>query len=251
MYQEELFARRPNSGVPPTDKPALMRKIGDLPPPGPATVTDESTIQGRAEMLMAIDEGLGKMLAALEQNGQSANTIIVFTSDHGFWYGEHGLSNERRLAYEEAIRIPMLIRYPPAIHAGSVAEEMVVSIDLAPTLLEMAGVIPDKSLQGRLLVPVLNNEATDWRNSFLIEYYSDSVFERIFKMGYKAVRTQRYKYIHYVDLEGMDELYDLQQDPYELENIIHDPDAQPVLLEMKGLLNDHLVKTGAEPIAEL
>lgn len=251
MYGAEVFNRRPNSGIAPVDKPALMRQIGNLPALGPETVTSETTIRERAEMLMAIDDGLGEMLETLEKNGKLDNTIVVFTSDHGYWYGEHGLSEERRLAYEEAIRIPMLIRYPQTIKPGTKADQMVLSIDLAPTLLELAGVTPDDSLQGMSLAPIMNNTVTEWRDAYLIEYYSDTVFERIFKMGYKAVRTERYKYIHYLDLEGMDELYDLQQDPYELKNIINDPKAKTALADMKKLLNEHLVKTGAEAIAGL
>ena len=100
---------------------------------------------------------------------------------------------------------------------------MVLSIDLASTLLDMAGVTPGTHLQGKSWVPIFNGKVNDWRSSFLVEYYSDSVFPRIVKMGYKAVRDERYKYIHYVDLEGMNELYDLAKDPYELHNLIDDP----------------------------
>ena len=199
---------------------------------------------------MAIDEGLGEMLEALKITGKMDNTIVVFTSDHGYWYGEHGLNFERRLAYEEAIRIPLLIKFPKSIKPGSMADQLVLSIDLAPTLLELAGVSTDGSLQGMSLVPIIKNTVSEWRNSFLIEYYTDSVMERIVKMGYKAVRTKRYKYIHYLELEDADELYDLYEDPYELRNIINDPEAETVLVNMKKLLNELLEKTGAEVILE-
>lgn len=99
---------------------------------------------------------------------------------------------------------------------------MVLHIDLAPTLTEMAGVAASSQFQGQSLLPILSNNAVSWRKSFLIEYYSDNVFPRIVNMGYKAVRSERYKYIHYTDLEGMDELYDLQSDHYELKNSIQD-----------------------------
>lgn len=246
MYDSAVFARRPNNGVPPADKPALARKIDDLPPLGPETVTREKTIQERAAMLMAVDEGLGAMMKELELQGKLENTIIVFTSDHGYWYGEHGLDEERRLAYEEAIRIPMLVRYPSLVKAGTRPEEMVLSIDLAPTLLELAGVHSEVNLQGRSLVPIFKDSVENWRTNFLIEYYSDTVFPRVLKMGYKAVRNERYKYIHYVDLENMDELYDLQSDPYELKNIISDPASAEILIQMKQELNDQLEKTGSE-----
>ncbi len=194
---------------------------------------------------MAVDDGLGTLMAALETSGDLDNTIVVVASDHGYWYGEHGLGAERRLAYEEGARIPLMIRYPERITAGTRPSELVLNIDLAPTLLELAGVVPGEHIQGVSLVPVLDGNATDWRDSILLEYYSDTVFERIYKMGYKAVRTERHKYIQYQDLDGMDELYDLAYDPYELTNLINDPKAAAILEEMKAELRNQLVETAA------
>lgn len=233
MYRESVFNRRPNNGVSPTDKPALMRKIGDLPPLGKETVTTEQTIRDRSEMLMAVDESLGKIMEVLEKAGELDNTIVVFASDHGYWYGEHGLNDERRLAYEEGIRIPLLIRYPKKITAGFTSDEMILSIDLAPTLLQFAGLKPDEKMEGISLLPLFNGSNTSWRKSLLVEYYSDTVFPRIDKMGYKAVRTERYKYIQYQDLKEMDELYDLKSDPYELNNLINKVESKALLEEMK------------------
>jgi arylsulfatase A-like enzyme len=243
MYKDKIFTKRPNFGIAPTDKPALARKINDLPLLSEKTVTPENTIRERAEMLMGVDDGLGKMLKALKASGQLDNTVVVVTSDHGYWYGEHGLSEERRLAYEEAIRIPLLIRYPAKIKAGSKIEQTALSLDLAPTLIDLAGQSVDKHFQGRSLVPLFSGPVTNWRTSFLIEYYSDHVFERIVDMGYKAVRTDRYKYIHYLDLDNMDEFYDLQEDPYELHNLIGDPDASQAINEMKAELEKLLAET--------
>jgi N-acetylglucosamine-6-sulfatase len=240
MYADAVFERLPNAYVPPIDKPALARKIGNLPPMGYETATPEKVIRDRSEMLMAIDDGLGKIFDALEAKDELDNTIIVFTSDHGYWYGEHGLNEERRLAYEEGIRIPMLIRYPPKIKAGIAPTQMVLNIDLAPTLLELAGHKPESYIQGQSFVPILNGQAKDWRSSFLIEYYSDKVWPRMVNMGYKAVRTERYKYIKYIDLQGMDELYDLKEDPYELKNLINETDAKPILDKMEGELTELL-----------
>ena len=103
----------PNAFKPPLGKPALLRRIGDLPPLGPETATTDEEIRGRLEMLLAVDESLGRMLTVLEKLGTLDNTVVVFTSDHGYFYGEHGLNEERRLAYEETIRIPLIVRYPP------------------------------------------------------------------------------------------------------------------------------------------
>ena len=235
-YAQMPVMRRPNSGIVPDDRPALMRQIGDLPPLSEATVTPEQTIHQRQEMLLGVDDSVGRIVAAIDELGQLDNTIVVVTSDHGFWYGEHGLSNERRLSYEEALRIPMMIRYPDRVSAGLRPTQMVLSIDIAPTMLELAGVTPPDNLQGMSLAPILDGGNPEWRSSFLVEYYSDTVFERIFKMGYKAVRTDRYKYIQYVDLAGMNELYDLSADPYELRNVINDSRYAETLTEMQAEL---------------
>jgi N-acetylglucosamine-6-sulfatase len=248
MYASDVFNRRPNYNILPSDKLALMRKIEGVPPLSTETSTKEKTIQQRSEMLMAIDEGLGSILKTLENKGELDNTIVVFTSDHGYWYGEHCLDLERRLAYEEAIRIPMLVRYPPLIKAGIKPKQMVLSIDLAPTLLEIAGQTPGSHLHGKSWIPIFKNKASKWRSSFLVEYYSDTVFPRIFKMGYKAVRDNRYKFIHYVDLNGMNELYDLKKDPYELHNLIGNTQYKRILEKMKKELNLLLRQSGADII---
>ncbi len=125
---------------PPVGKPALERKIGDLPPLGANTATRDEAVLGRLRSLMAIEEGVGEILKALKETDQLDNTVIVFTSDNGYFYGEHGLSVERRLAYEESIRMPLLIRYPAVVKAGTARDEFALNIDLAPTLLELAGV---------------------------------------------------------------------------------------------------------------
>ena len=118
----------------------------------------------------------------------------------------------------------------------------------APTLLELAGVAPPNTIQGRSLVPLLKGARPAWRNSFLIEYYSDKVFPRVVQMGYKAVRNQRWKYIHYLELAGMDELYDLQADPYELKNLIQQPGAVKQLSAMQEELERLLQETKAEKL---
>jgi N-acetylglucosamine-6-sulfatase len=114
---------------------------------------------------------------------------------------------------------------------------MALSIDLAPTLLELAGVRPSGAMHGRSLVPILSGRAVTWRTSFLIEYFTDTVFPRILNMGYQAVRTDRYKYIHYTELSDMDELYDLRSDPHEMKNAIGSPASQSVLRRMQQELS--------------
>ena len=251
LYSDKPVPRRPNAVRAPEGKPALQRRIGDLPPLGSKTGTRDIVIRERQQTLMAVEDGVGEILKALKETGQLDNTVFVFTSDNGYFYGEHGLSVERRLAYEESIRLPLLIRYPQMIKAGTVRDELALNIDLAPTLLTLAGAPVPGNMQGDSLVTLLKGNRPKWRTSFLIEYYSDSVFPRVLKMGYKAVRTERWKYIHYLELEGMDELYDLKTDPYEMKNLIQQPSAAKVLKEMKKELERLLKETNSGSQAHL
>jgi N-acetylglucosamine-6-sulfatase len=246
LYEGVEVPRRPSADVPPLDKPALQQEIEGLPPLGPETVnTDESILQ-RLRMLAAVDEGVGQLLDALAESGELDNTLFVVAGDHGYFYGEHGLSVERRLAYEEAARIPLMMRYPAKIEEGATPDELVQTIDLAPTFVELAGGAIPAAYQGRSLWPLLAGQTPDdWRDSILIEYYSDTVFPRVHKMGYKAVRTNRWKYIHYTDQAGMDELYDLENDPYEIKNLIGEPASADQLAVMQAELKRLLAASAA------
>jgi N-acetylglucosamine-6-sulfatase len=249
LYTRVRIPRRPSYKRPPTGKPALQRKIGDLPALGAKTATRDESILGRQRSLMAVDESVHKIVKALKETGQLDRTIIVFTSDNGYFYGEHGLSVERRLAYEESIRTPLLIRYPSVIRPRTVRNELALNIDLAPTLLQLAGEPVPPTMQGKSLVPLIKSPKggpAPWRNSILVEYYSDKVFPRVLQMGYQSVRTERWKYIHYLELSGMDELYDLHADPYEMKNLINRPRAKRALSDMKQELARLLRETGAD-----
>ncbi|MDA0834737.1 MAG: sulfatase [Planctomycetota bacterium] len=241
LYQENAIPRRLNVSDRLSGKPALQRPIGDLPPLGPETGTSDETVRDRLRMLAGVDEGVGAILDTLQSTGQLDNTVFVLTSDHGYWYGEHGLSVERRLAYEEALRIPLLVRYPPLVPAGRLCDEIVLSIDLAPTFLELAGVSEVPEMDGRSLVPLLaGRDASDWRDSFLIEYNTDTVFPRVHHMGYKAIRTKRWKYIRYNELNNMDELYDLLADPYEMTNLVDNPTSAEIVSELSDQIDAYL-----------
>jgi len=233
LYADRPVVRRPNVAHGPQGKPALQRKIDDLPPLSPQTGTDDETVRNRLRMTVAVDESVGRLRKALEAKGQWDNTVFVFTSDEGYFLGEHGLSAERRLAYEESARIPLIMRYPRLIRPGSFIDPMALNIDIAPTMLDFAGLQARPEMQGRSLLPLLKGNAKGWRTSFLIEYYSDKVFPRMVNMGYQCVRTERWKYIRYTDLRGMDELYDLKADPYEEHNRIADPAAAAELKRLQ------------------
>jgi N-acetylglucosamine-6-sulfatase len=131
------------------------------------------------------------------------------------------------------------------VPAGIKPRDLVLSIDLAPTLLTLAGLAPSPAIQGRSLLPILEHPGQNWRSSFLVEYYSDTVFPRIRNMGYAAVRTDRYKLIEYQELTGMDELYDLEADPFEEQNLIGSPSAADMLAQMRSELARLKTATGA------
>jgi len=243
LYRQDAIPRRLNVTDRIVGKPALQQQIAGLPPLGPETGTPDETIRDRLRMLAGVDEGVSALITALEATGKLDNTIFVVTSDHGYWYGEHGLSVERRLAYEEAVRIPLLVRYPPLAKEGHLCDDFALSIDLAPTILAVAGVNEMPKMDGRSLVPLLEGKSVaDWREAFLIEYNTDTVFPRVHKMGYKAVRTKRWKYIRYHDLEGMDELYDLLVDPYEMSNKLHNPESAEIVRDLNGQIDHYLGK---------
>ena len=163
------------------------------------------------------------ILETLERQGKLDNTFIVFLGDNGYFFGEHGLGPERRFAYEEGIRSPFLVRYPRKVKAGTQAQELVICQDIAPTLIELAGGKPGPQIQGRSLLPLFaGKRSAGWRKSFLVEYWAEQAIPWLVGMTYKAVRTDRHKYIHWVNRgrDGeLDELYDLDRDPYELKNL--------------------------------
>jgi N-acetylglucosamine-6-sulfatase len=239
LYANDPLPRRPNYAVPPTDKPALMQKLEGLKPLGPETVSSDVSIKNRLRMLAAVDESTGTVVDALRDLRMLENALIIVTSDHGYFYGEHGLSTERRLAYEESMRIPLIVSWPRRVTKPRKVEQTVMTLDLAPTLLELAHAEPPKTQHDRSLVPLLRGEDSSFPKSrdVFVEYYTDTVFPRVHKMGYIALRSDRWKLIHYKELPGADELYDLQADPYELKNLASDPSSASALAEMTTRLN--------------
>jgi N-acetylglucosamine-6-sulfatase len=228
LYKGKTYPARPN--VLPLDevlrsKPAwkevfeLRKRPGSRALLDPLFVGDQEEMRRRAAMVASVDEGVGALLAALEENGQSDRTCIVFLGDNGYFFGEHGLGAERRFAYEEGIRTAFFVRYPQRIAAGTRVKQMAIALDIAPTMVELGGGKPGAHIQGRSLVPLFKKRNPSWRKSFLIEYYNEAAWPWIVGMTYKAVRTDRHKLIHWVHKQGVDELYDLAKDPYEMQNL--------------------------------
>jgi N-acetylglucosamine-6-sulfatase len=253
-YDNRTLARRPSvvkSLGDVVDKPVITRALafnatGDLAAQShnlAAPGMDETTIRRRAEMLLAVDESVGRIRAALEARGELDRTVFVFTSDNGFFFGEHGLTTERRLPYEESIRNPLIIRYPPLVTAGSTPPQLALTVDLAPTLLELAGAPIGDQIQGRSLVPVLRGNTTGWRESILVEFNTyENPFPHLMEMDYRALRTDRYKYIHWVRYPELDELYDLQNDPFEMKNLAHDRSAAALRARLRTELGRQVLQ---------
>jgi arylsulfatase A-like enzyme len=183
---------------------------------------EQEEIRLRACMMAAVDEGVGMLLKALEQTGQLDNTFILFLGDNGYFFGEHGLGPERRFPYEEGIRAPFIARFPRRIKRGTRIKDLVICQDIAPTLIRLAGGQPGRHVQGRSLLPLFAGKRSGWRKSLLVEYWAENAMPWLVGMTYKCIRTERYKFIHWVNRSRdgeLDELYDLQQDPYELDNL--------------------------------
>jgi arylsulfatase A-like enzyme len=235
LYRGSVFPKRPNMLTPAEvvkDKPAWVeafelrqsekaRKLLKAIHSGA-----QEEIRLRACMMAAVDEGVGMLFEALERAGQLDDTIILFLGDNGYFFGEHGLGPDRRFAYEEGIRSPLIVRYPRRIKAGSHVMDLVILQDIAPTLIQLAGGRPGPQIQGRSLLPLLSGKRAGWRKSFLIEYWAENAMPWLVGMSYKAVRTDRYKYIRWVNRARngeLDEMYDLARDPFEIDNVIKRP----------------------------
>lgn len=192
--------------------------------------TSEDSIRARAEMMLSVEDSTAALLASLEASGELDNTVVVFTSDNGFFFGEHGLSIERRLPYEESIRMPLLLRYPAAAARGAAVRELASSIDIAPTLLDLAGIRVPAHMQGRSMRRALDGRTqAHGRAGVLTEYYShDLPMPWTLEADYRAVRTHSHKLIDWVQHPDLWEIYDVAADPFEMANLIGTPAGDAV-----------------------
>ncbi|MEF8788148.1 MAG: sulfatase/phosphatase domain-containing protein, partial [Planctomycetota bacterium] len=186
----------------------------------------QAYMQDYLRCVAGVDESIGRLLDYLEKSGLEDNTMVVYTSDQGFFLGNHGWF-DKRFMYEEPLHMPFMVRYPGEIEPGSRSDEMVLNLDFAPTFLDAAGVDVPDDMQGRSFMPMLKGETPDdWRTSMYYHYYEYPSWHMI-KRHY-GVRTKRYKLIHfYYDQEAW-ELYDLKKDPNETNNVVAQPEYQDV-----------------------
>ena len=182
----------------------------------------------------AVDESVGRVLDWLEQTGLDENTIVVYTSDQGFYLGEHGWF-DKRFMYEESLRTPLVMQFPGHIAPGTRVEAPVQNVDYAPTFLDYAGVVAPDSIQGRSLREVADGDApADWREDIYYHYYEYPGFHSV--RAHYGVRTDRYKLIRFYGDINQWEFYDLETDPTEMHNRIDDPKVQPIVAELKAKL---------------
>jgi N-acetylglucosamine-6-sulfatase len=200
------------------------------------------------ETLLAVDDSLGRIVAWLEAHGQLDSTLLVYMGDNGFQFGEHGLI-DKRTAYEASIRVPLILHCPELFPKPRGPSETVANIDIAPTLLEAAGLRPPSSMDGRSFLRVARGESSEWRPYLLYEYFWERNYPHTPTMH--ALRGRRYKYIRYHGIWDIDELYDLQDDPHEQRNLITSPEHQELVQSLNKKLFDLLQQTNGQRLTLL
>ena len=188
----------------------------------------------------SVDDNVGRVLDYLKENNLEENTIIVLTSDQGFYLGDHGFF-DKRFIYEESLRMPFMVKYPEKIKAGSVNEDIITNIDFAPTLLELAGISTTQKMQGTSFVPVLEgNTPKDWQDAMYYHYYEFPFWHHV--QPHYGIRTQKYTLAHFYYNIDVWELYDLEKDPGQVNNIYKDPNYAEVTAELKEKLKNLMIK---------
>ena len=179
--------------------------------------------------IISVDKSVGKIEKYLEENGLAENTLVVYTSDQGFFLGEHGLFDKRYM-YEESLRTPLIMKYPGSMKQGATSDALVQNIDFAPTFLDVAGIEVPKTMQGKSLKPLFTNpNPTSWRDAVYYKFYSEG-------WGvprHRGVRTNDFKLINFDTDPGSWELYNLKEDPYELKNLYRDSTYEQKIEELK------------------
>ena len=184
--------------------------------------------------IASVDENVGRVLDYLDQTGLAKNTVVFYTSDQGFYLGDHGWF-DKRFMYEESLRMPLLVRYPQEVKAGSIKNDIVLNLDFGATFLDFAGVPTPPDMQGRSIRKILQGKTPrDWRKSMYYHYHEYPAVHSV-KRHY-GIRTQRYKLIHFYNDIDEWELYDLKKDPKEMKNIYSEPTNSSLVKKLKAEL---------------
>jgi len=182
----------------------------------------------------AVDDAIGELLNYLDESGLAENTLVIYTSDQGFYIGEHGWF-DKRFMYEESMHMPLLMRYPAKIKQGIVNNDLLMNVDFAPTLLEIAGVKIPSDIQGKSFLPVLTeNIDTPFRDAVYYHYYEYPYWHHV--QPHYGIRTARYKLIHYYYDVDQWELFDLKNDSNEINNIYNKKENENLIIELKQRL---------------
>lgn len=208
------------------------------------TMNDEELMKWKYQRYMqdylgsiaAVDENVGRVLDYLEDNDLEENTIVIYTSDQGFYLGEHGWF-DKRFMYNESFKTPLLIKWPNVITPNTTEDEMVQNLDFAQTFLEIAGIEAPEDMQGKSFVPLLKGEDDTWDREAIYYHYYEYPAVHMVKRHY-GVATKRYKLMHfYYDIDEW-ELYDLKNDPDEMHNVYYDKDYQDIVIDLKSKLKE-------------
>jgi arylsulfatase A-like enzyme len=205
------------------------------------TLTGEALVRWKYQRYMqdylatvqAVDDNVGRLLDYLDASGLARNTIVIYTSDQGFFLGDHGMF-DKRFMYEESIRMPFLVRWPAVIKPGTRSDAMALNIDFAPTFLEAAGLPASAEMQGRSMMTLLRGRTpADWRTSMYYRYYHDPGDHNT--RAHYGVRTKTHKLIYFPTKDQW-ELFDLVRDPYELHNLYDQPGMATQVATLKAEL---------------
>lgn len=201
--------------------------------------------QRYAETLRGVDDSVGRVLDLLQAEGSLDSTLVIYMGDNGFAFGEHGLI-DKRTAYEESMRVPMLMQCPELFGGGRVVEQVAANLDIAPTVLAAAGLKAPPAMMGASLLPLARGEAVPWRTELLYEYYWERNFPQTPTVF--ALRGDRYKFIRYHGVWEIDELFDLREDPLEMRNLAGRPEQATLVRHMSDRLFQILERTGGRNI---
>ena len=208
-------------------------------------VTFDEFYQRYTETLLSVDESIGQVLEYLERNGLLENTLVFYMGDNGFSFGEHGLIDKRH-AYEESMRVPLLVYGGNNVLKKDSVGQLIQNIDIAPTILSLAGLDKPVNMDGQSFLPLLKGENTAWRDRIYYEYFWERPFPQTPTVH--AVRTDKYKYIRYYGIWDINELYDLENDPMEMNNLIRSQEHQAVAKALRDDLFTWLKETGGMQI---
>ncbi|HIG26811.1 MAG TPA: DUF4976 domain-containing protein [Verrucomicrobiales bacterium] len=200
------------------------------------------------EALLAVDDSVGRVIDYLKEVGELESTMLVYMGDNGFSFGEHGLI-DKRTAYETSIRVPLLVHCPELFRQGSRIDQVIANIDIGPTLLEAAGLTKPVHMDGKSFYPLMQGKKVSWREGLLYEYFWEWNYPQTPTIH--AVIGQRYKYIRYHGIWDTNELYDMEQDPNEQNNLIWDPAHKELIHTMKERLFQLLDQSGGHSMALL